>query len=95
MGLAALRHVGLPRSEMEPVSPTLAGGFLTTEPLRKPNNQVYLAKITVSCQNTYLEHLVTLNSNKPQIMLHYNPHSKTVSLQCVRYVNIITNKLHL
>ena len=70
-------------------------GFLITEPLRKPNNQVYLAKITVSCQNTYLEHLVTLNSNKPQIMLHYNPHSKTVSLQCVRYVNIITNKLHL
>ena len=30
MGLVALQHVGLPRPGIEPVSPALAGGFLTT-----------------------------------------------------------------
>ena len=29
-GLVALRHADLPRPGMEPVSPVLAGGFLTT-----------------------------------------------------------------
>ena len=35
MGLAALRHVDLPRPGIEPECPALAGGFFTTGPLRK------------------------------------------------------------
>ena len=32
-GLVALQHVGSPASGTEPLSPALAGGFMTTEPL--------------------------------------------------------------
>ena len=35
-GLHAPRHVGLPGPGVEPVSPALAGGFLTTGPPGKP-----------------------------------------------------------
>ena len=63
-GLSRSEACGSPEIRDGTMSPTLAGGFLTTEPPRKPNNQVYLTKITVSCQKTYLEHLITLNSNK-------------------------------
>ena len=31
-----MRHVGLPRSGIKPVSPALAGGFFITEPPGKP-----------------------------------------------------------
>ena len=36
MGLAALRTGNLPGPGIEPVSPALAGRFLTTAPLEKP-----------------------------------------------------------
>ena len=36
MGLVALRHVGLPRPRVEPVSPALQGGLLTTGPPGEP-----------------------------------------------------------
>ena len=36
MGLAALRMGNLPGPGIEPVSPALAGRFLTTAPLEKP-----------------------------------------------------------
>ena len=47
MGLVALRHVGssqirdLRGSGIEPVSPALAGGFLTPEPPGKPKSVVW------------------------------------------------------
>ena len=37
--LLALRHGDLPRPGIEPMSPALAGGFTTTEPLGKPEQQ--------------------------------------------------------
>ena len=37
-GLVAPRHVGSSRPGLEPVSPALAGGFLTTAPPGKPGN---------------------------------------------------------
>ena len=36
MGLVALRHVGSSGAGLKPVSPALAGGFLTTVPPGKP-----------------------------------------------------------
>ena len=35
MGLVALRHVGVPGLGIEPTSPELAGGFLSTVPSEK------------------------------------------------------------
>ena len=49
MGLVVLGHVGLPGSGIKPVSPALAGGFFTTEPLGKP------------CVISFLKHKQTLN----------------------------------
>jgi len=38
----------LPRSEIEPVSPALAGGFFTTEPpLASLNNEAFCSKIFI------------------------------------------------
>lgn len=42
MGLVAPRHVGLPRSGIEPMTLALAGGFLTTVPPAKPLNLLSL-----------------------------------------------------
>ena len=39
--LFTLHHVDLPRSGIESVSPALAGGFLTTEPPRKPRKSLF------------------------------------------------------
>ena len=51
MGLVALWQVGSSWIRMESVSPTLAGGFFSTEPLGKPGSF-----------NFYLKRNVKLNS---------------------------------
>ena len=40
-GLAAPQHCDLPRSGIKPASPAMAGGFLTTEPPRKPLHALF------------------------------------------------------
>ena len=47
MGLVAPRHVDLPRPGLEPVSPALAGGFLTTVPPGKSHVRVFLDEINI------------------------------------------------
>ena len=40
-GSIALRHVGSSWTGIEPMSPALGGGFMTTEPLGKPKSRVF------------------------------------------------------
>ena len=48
---------GLPGSEIEPASPTLASGFLTTEPAGKPGMKSILKPLQHSLALTALIHM--------------------------------------
>ena len=77
-GLVAPRHVGLPGPGLEPVSPALAGGLLTTVPPRKPLSvnfiplqcptSLFSLSVTPICH--MLDLLVT-SSNSLCLSLHF------------------------
>ena len=65
MGLVALKHVDLPRSGIVPVSPALAGRFLTTGPPGKSSRGLVNKTRASTCHEDDRQAEVALKPNSP------------------------------
>ena len=60
----------LPGPGLEPVSPALAGGFLTTAPPGKPVNQLYALIEKIDLKKGFLNEIKEKHIMDPEIRLH-------------------------
>ena len=71
MGLAALQMWDLPGPGLKPVSPALAGGFLTTVPPGKSLNKILSAQyLIVNCRHRVVEQVSRADSSCIAVTLY-------------------------